>query len=164
MVREKKADVVSYEVIRDTREQRGWVFEPSDRCLGTVVETLKTGDYTLRGFEDAFCLERKRNVAELSTNLTHTDNWSAFKRELERLEAFRFPFLICEFSLEDLMRFPEGSGIPQARWASLRVKPAFLLKRIHEIHFRFKPQIIFAGGHGKEVASSLFKRMSEYAI
>jgi hypothetical protein len=37
---------MGYMVIRDTREQDGWEFTPSQNCAGTMDATLKTGDYT----------------------------------------------------------------------------------------------------------------------
>ena len=57
-----KKKIPSYTVIKDTREQRGWIFNKSDRCDGMRVETLKTGDYTLGGFEEMVCVERKFSV------------------------------------------------------------------------------------------------------
>ena len=80
-------------VIRDTREQKtgnGWWFPESSLCAGTVVQTLKSGDYTLEGFEETFVIERKSGTAEIAQNI----NEGRFVRELERLEEFRFPFLL----------------------------------------------------------------------
>src|SRR5688572_9057132 len=65
----KSASPPLYTVIRDTREQKGWIFEANAYCEGTVIETMKTGDYTLRGLEDRFVVERKRNVAEFAQNI-----------------------------------------------------------------------------------------------
>ena len=48
-----------YTVIKDTREQNGWSFSQYDKCAGMEIGTLHTGDYTLRGFEDVICIERK---------------------------------------------------------------------------------------------------------
>lgn len=142
-----------FEVIKDTREQQGWEFH------GMSVETLKTGDYTLRGYEDVLAIERKGCISELASNLS--TKWTTFEKELVRLEDFPHPFIICEFTLDDLMMFPHGSGIPKYRWSSMRIRAPFLLKRLLEIEVRFKVKIIFAGKHGKEVVSSLFKRIVE---
>lgn len=146
-----------YRVIRDTREQRGWHFDESSSCLGTVVGTLRTGDYTIEGYEKTFVIERKGSTGEVAQNILQ----SRFERELERLEGFALPFLICEFTLDDVMRFPHNSGIPRPRWPKIRITPHFLLKRLVEFQVKYKTKFIFAGLHGKEYASSLFKRITE---
>ncbi len=46
-------EIPRFTVVRDTREQRGWEFPTKGRCLGTVVETMKEGDYTLQGTSPA---------------------------------------------------------------------------------------------------------------
>lgn len=150
-----------FQVIRDTREQEkgdGWWFPATDRCEGTVVETLKTGDYTLAGLPaNYFVIERKSGIAEVAGNITE----QRFKRELERLEEFQFPFLIIEATLEDVVRFPEGSGIPESKWPDLRVSAQFILKVLTEYHLRYKTRIIMAGKSGFVQASSLLKRIHE---
>lgn len=153
---------VKYEVIRDTREQKnqGWFFEPGPSCTGTVIQKLDTGDYTLQGYEDIVAIERKRSTSELATNL----NEARFVRELERLEAFQLPFIVCEFTLDDVFAFPENSGIPREKWSELKVTPQFLLRRINELVVKYKTRFIFAGNteHAKAFVSSLFKRVVEH--
>lgn len=92
-----------YTVIRDTREQRGWNFDASDRCLGTQIGTLKTGDYSLLGFEDQFVIERKGSPAELATNLFQ----KRFHAELARLDKFKHAYLFLEFGMEHVINFPQ---------------------------------------------------------
>ena len=62
-----------FTVIKDTREQDGWTFERFDTryhtCTGMVLQKLETGDYSLKGMENIFCIERKGSVAELAQNL-----------------------------------------------------------------------------------------------
>lgn len=150
-----------YKVLRDTREKEnhGWVFPVGSHCVGTHEKTLKTGDYTLEGFEDTFVIERKGSVAEFSTNLTQP----RFEKELERLDQFKFAFIVLEFELKDIVKFPVNSGIPEFRWATLRVTPQFLMKRLHEVQLAHRAQLVFAGMWGREYASSLFKRVVENA-
>ena len=59
----------NYTVIQDTREKEGWYFSEYDKCSGMESGTLKTGDYTLRGFEELVCIERKASTSEISQNL-----------------------------------------------------------------------------------------------
>ena len=52
----------AFTIIKDTREQEGYTFEPSSSryhtCNGMVLEKLDTGDYSLKGLEDKICIER----------------------------------------------------------------------------------------------------------
>lgn len=156
----KKTEQVSkYTVIRDTREQKGWHFFSSASCLGTVIKGLKTGDYSLLGLENRFAIERKRNTGEIAMNIVQP----RFERELERLSDFEWPFLIFEFTYEDLVRFPVNSGIPPKRWRGLRVGAKFLEKRLSEMQVKYHLPIIFAGEHGMSAATALFKRVAEHA-
>ncbi len=143
-----------YTVLRDTREQKDfWDFPLSSTCSGTVSQGLKTGDYTLLGYESLLTIERKRNTAEFATNISE----ARFERELQRLEAFTHPYLILEFSYEDMLSFPRNSGIPAKLWPKLKVGPGYLLKRYAEIDTDYKTKIILAGNRGAEWASLIFR-------
>lgn len=151
--------MAKFAAIKDTREQTGWHFPPSSSCEGTTVKTLKTGDYTIRGFEKDFVVERKGSTSEWSQNLLQ----ARFERELDRLDDFAHPFIILEFSMSDLLRFPVNSGIPPFKWKYLKVTGEFLLKRTLEIQLKHKAQMIFAGSDGFQVCWSLFKRVQDAA-
>jgi hypothetical protein len=146
-----KKNETAYAVLVDTREQIPWEFP------GSRPATLKTGDYTLEGFETSLCVERKRNTGEIAANLTQ----DRFERELGRMDEFPFSFVVCEFTLADLLAFPRNSGIPPHRWKWVRLTPQFLLKRVMELQLAFKARWVFAGDHGRAYASSLFKRIVE---
>lgn len=150
-----------YTVIRDTREQEGngWIFPESDFCSGTIDRTMKSGDYTLEGFEDVLAIERKRSTGELSKNVYE----KRFERELERLEDIKHSFLFFEFNLEDVISFPFNSGIPKYKWGRLRVTSQFMLKKIMEWQVRYKTKILFVGKKGMATAGCLFKRVIEDA-
>lgn len=94
----------NYTVIKDTREQDGWFFSQYDKCNGTELGTLHTGDYTLKGFEDVVCIERKASVSELANNLGKKKK--AFYNEMQRIKDFPFKFLLFEFSFSDLAEYP----------------------------------------------------------
>lgn len=154
-----------YRVLRDTGEKKGkgWKFNKSEHCSGTVLKNLYTADYSLDGFYDnkLFAIERKGSIAEFAANLTNKEKWDDFKQELERLEEFRHPYLVLEFDLSRLMQYPVGSGIPPYLWKTLRVKAPFLQRRVHEIELQFKTRVCFWGTGAKEHVLSLFKRMIE---
>ncbi len=149
-----------YTVIRDTREKKrkGWMFSAGGIIAGTVTDILKTGDYTLEGLEKKIVIERKASTSEFATNI----NEERFDDELERMSSFEHPFLVLEFSMDDIINFPVGSGIPAYLWPKLKVTSHYMLKRLLEYQLKYKPQIILAGrDNGKEVAMSLFKRIAE---
>lgn len=154
-----------YTVLRDTCEQKGhgWQFEPTERCAGTVLRNLYTADYSLEGYYDnnLLAIERKGSVVELVGNLTRKEKWPAFQDELARLDAFRWPFIVCEFPFALLAHYPSGSGLPYSVWKQIRVKPELLLKRIAEIELAHKARWVWAGPNAKEYVSSVFKRVVE---
>jgi len=147
-----------YKVIKDTREQLGWEFNPSPSCEGMTIATLKTGDYSLEGFEDKFVIERKGDLSEFSMNITQ----KRFHSELERLESFELPFVILEFTMEDIYKFPQSTQIPPSKYKFIKITPQFIVKALLDIEVQFKTKIILAGKFGREVASSLFKRVCEH--
>lgn len=101
----------SYTVIRDTREQQGYFFKKFNTCNGTVQRKLETGDYSILGMEDKVCIERKASVSEIALNLGKGKY--AFYNEVERMREYEHKFIVCEFSMEDVMKFPEGAKIPK---------------------------------------------------
>lgn len=149
----------TFKVIKDTREQQGWDFPKGSTCLGTTVKKLPTGDYTIEGAEKQIIIERKGSTGEFAKNV----NEKRFTQELERLELYTHPFIICEFSMDDILMFPNNSGIPKSRWSGLRVTSDYILKRMLEMQLQYKVKFILTGkAGGYKVAWSLFKRFVEY--
>jgi ERCC4-type nuclease len=149
-----------YIVIRDTREKsgQGWSFAASSSCGGTRISTMKTGDYTLEGFENLVCVERKGSIAEFAGNLGQP----RFRKELDRMASFKHCVVVLEFNMDDIMMWPQGSGIPKSRQQYMRINKHYILKKFWELQ-RDYPHIsfLFVGRHGKDVVSSLFKRIVE---
>ncbi len=158
-----KAD--KFTILRDTSEKTGYIFSPSKYCAGTIERNLYTGDYSMEGYYDEkiVCVERKGSVAELAGNLTNKEKWEDFEDELCRLESFRFPFLVLEFSLAQLRAFPIGSGIPKSRWKRMRIRGPYLEKLLCAIELKYKTRVVFAGNPecAKDYVLCLFKRVVE---
>ncbi len=131
---------------------------PSEDCEGMVVGTLPTGDYSLPGLENEFAIERKGSSGEFAQNIVQ----ERFKDELLRLDSFRFPFLVLEFSMDDIMRFPENSGVPKSKWHELRIKPNFILSCLLSIETKYKTKVVLAGKYGMNTAQYLFKKMADH--
>lgn len=147
-----------YTVLRDTREQQGWQFPASVSCAGTIDKKLPTGDYSLDGFEHLLCIERKGAIAEFGKNIVQ----ARFERELVRLAKFRYAFIICEFDIEDIFQWPESTGLPPETTAEFRINKFFILKKLIEYYVKYPSiRILFVGNRGRDVVSSIFKRVVE---
>ena len=123
-------DIPYFTVIRDSREKpkNGWWFPAEGRCAGTVVATLKTGDYSIEGLTDAVTIERKASAVEFAANLfVESDR---FRRELERMESFRFAVVACEFPLIELAEYPERSQLGNSIKRRLKIRGPQLMKRL----------------------------------
>lgn len=162
-----KAEQGKYTVLRDTNEQAGygWSFEANDRCAGTTPFNMYTGDYSLDGYyqNKAFVIERKSSAPEVVGCITQKEKWDDFRQELERLEEYRLPFVICEFPLSHIETYPHNCGLPLHVQKRIKMRPQFLLMRLEEIWVKYKTRWIFAGtpGLARDVASGLFKRVVE---
>ena len=82
-------------IIIDTREQAPFTFAN----LPSEPGTLDAGDYSVRGLEHLVAVERK-SVDDLLACVGRERG--RFKRELQRLRAYRFRLLIVEASAADL--------------------------------------------------------------
>lgn len=151
-----------YTIIKDTREKEGYYFNPYENCRGVIDQKLDTGDYTIMGLEDKLCIERKASVAELAINLGK-DKYR-FMREIERMQNFPFKFIILEFSLEDLMNFPNGSDIPEEKWSSMRITNKYILKMLIEFQMYNNIHVLFCGNrkNAKLAVNSILKRVNEH--
>jgi len=80
----------------DTREQAPLKFTR----LQAVERALFTGDYSIKGLEDQFAVERK-SIDDL-VNCCLSSNRDRFEHELHRLRGYRFKRLLVVGSREDI--------------------------------------------------------------
>ena len=132
---------MKYVILKDTREKNGWDFNSSNKCLAVARWGLKTGDYTIRGLEKDLVIERKASTGELAMNLGKKRK--AFEAEMERMSKFRWKYIICEFSIDDLMSFPENSGIPEKQLQYVRMNGKFMWRKLCEYQENFGVQVVF---------------------
>jgi ERCC4-type nuclease len=163
--KKSEKDWTTYTVIKDTREQKGHSFgyNRRDRCVGTEVTKLDTGDYSLKGLEDKLCIERKASVEELAGNLGVSRK--TFYREIDRMVLIPHRFLLFEFDFEDIIDFPnhKGSRIPEHKKATVFIRANFILKCITEFQAEYGIPVIFCGNkdNAKIMMTSLFKRFAD---
>ncbi len=144
-----------FTIIIDTREQIPWEFGYHN----TAKMKLDTGDYSIQGYEHIIAIERKKSVSELATNLSE----SRFKDVLERLSKIKHPYMVFEFDIDEVYRFPVGSDIPKRLWDKLRISGNYIVKRLIEIQLEHNIQIIFCGdaSNAERYTVSLMKRIYE---
>ncbi len=126
-------------IVIDSREQRAWQFEN----LPSEPGTLDTGDYSVKGLEHLIAVERKSLDDLLACIGRERDR---FKRELQRLRAYRFRALIIEASYSDLER---------GEWRS-QLKPSAVLGSLAAWTAQFELPIWLVGDH--ESAARLAER------
>lgn len=150
-----------YTVIKDTREQNGYYFPTNYICAGCVNHKLDTGDYTIKGLEDKLCIERKGCVEELAINLGHKKY--PFMREIERMTKFPHKFIVLEFSLEDLLKFPEDTRIPVKQQEALKITGRYMIKCLIEFQLYENINVLFCGDKFNAFVAvcSIMKRVNE---
>ncbi len=121
---------VSPVIVVDTREQEPWSF----RDLPTEPGTLDTGDYSVRGLEHRVAVERKSLDELLACIGRERDR---FKRELQRLRAYRFRCLVVEASYADLER---------GEWRS-KIQPSHVLGSLAAWMAQYSLPVMLAGDH-----------------
>ena len=146
-------------------------FSDYDKCNGMEQGSLKTGDYTLKGFEDMVCIERKFSVEEIATNLGKKKN--AFDAEMKRMQEFPFRYIICEFSMSDLIDYPNSifsDYMKQTRpdyvkqqISKRRITGKYLLRALMEYQTWYGIHVLFCDDKKNAflVANSIFKRLNE---
>jgi ERCC4-type nuclease len=148
-----KKDILS--IIQDTREQRPLDFSKADYCESVIQGTLKTGDYSLKGFEELVCIERKGSVGEVAGNIVQ----KRFFAELERMKQFQYRYIVCEFPFTDIINYPYSSDIPKFKLKYIKVRPPFILKILNSITIDFGVNIVYVNDRKGAVKfiSHLFK-------
>lgn len=144
-----------FTIIIDTREQIPWEFGFHD----TAKKKLDTGDYSIEGLENILAIERKKSVSEIATNLSE----SRFKDVLERLSKIQHPYMVFEFSLDEVYSFPVGSDIPKKMWDKLKISGNYIVKKLIEIQLQYGIQVVFCGDpdNAERFSASIMKRIYE---
>lgn len=122
-------------IIVDTREKTPWKFRNS------IAQKLDTGDYSVLGYEDDICIERKKSVSEIAQNIVDPRFW----REIERMGSIKYRVIICEFSEADVASYP--SQLPWFLRKKARIKGKFILSKIREIVEDFNIEVVYCNNH-----------------
>lgn len=93
-------------IVCDSREQNSLSFH-GFRGVKTVRSGLKTGDYSIQGYEDQITFERK-SVQDLVGTLI--GGHERFLREMERMRAYKVRYILIEHSPEVLYMYCARHG------------------------------------------------------
>lgn len=129
-------------IVIDTREQRPFHFGDTIR---TVRKCLKTGDYSVEGYEGHFAVERK-SIPDLIGTLTAGRD--RFEREMQRMAAFRFRRVIVEGSLRQVLAYVKRIDRDRGR----RVRLNSIIGTIYAFEVRYDVPFIFAARGAGEAA------------
>ena len=114
-------------IIVDSREKTPLQFEHYQ----TKAATLTTGDYSIKGMESSFSIERK-STSDLIGSITY--DRPRFTRELERLRGYSFKRLLIIGSLEQIKAGEYRS----------KATPAAILGSLNALEIRFDIPVVFA--------------------
>lgn len=142
-----------YTIIVDTREQQPWEFSH----YTTATKKLDTGDYSIEGLENIIAIERKKNVSEVANNIVEP----RFKDVLDRLKNVKYPFILLEFNLKDVLIYPIGSTVPKHMWDKLKISSTFILKHITDWELEHNIKVFFCGSptNAERLATYLFNKI-----
>ena len=145
----------SFTIIVDTREQLPWEFDGH----ATSSRKLDTGDYSIEGLENIFCIERKRSVSEIANNISE----KRFVDVLDRMSQFSHKFMLLEFTFNNVLDYPVGSTVPKRVWSSLKINSKYILKYLTTISIKYGVHTIYCGNkdNAETMALSIMKRMFE---
>lgn len=90
-------------IITDTRESNPWTFSTVVPMPDIVYRGLKTGDYSIDGFEDRITVERKSLPDLFGSCGIYRDR---FEAEFERMLSFEYAALVIEADLHTIIKAP----------------------------------------------------------
>ena len=126
-------------IIVDTREQQPWSFDFNE----IAVAKLDTGAYSVAGLEEVLCIERKKSVSEIANNIVE----NRYKDWTKRMSKYKYKFLMLEFDLDDVYRYPRIPDVPKKLWEKIKVSPKFIIKCLIELQVYYNIQVVFCGDH-----------------
>ncbi len=135
-------------IIIDSREQDPLRFA----TLPSEEGSLYTGDYSIKGLEHIFAVERKSipDLVACCCNKSGTENRARFERELTRMRGFRFAVVVVVGTVEDIKNHNYRSKTnPNSVMGSL-----YRWTTYYNLNIRFIPT--------REKAARLIEKWAEY--
>ena len=118
-------------LVVDTREQDN-LFRHPPKGLLTIRDTLRAGDYSCRGFENAISIERK-NLLDFYGSIGNGRD--RFKRELELLKNYQWAAIVIE---------ADESTVLSANSIYTQMHPSAVKQTLVSIELRYRVGIYYA--------------------
>lgn len=141
-----------FEVLQDQRENYPWSFEIEEKeqgkftCTGTTVKQLKTGDYTIKGFEHKLSIEKKSGIYEIANNFLTKKTRERFIREMERMKDIDYKYILIEGNIDkDKLKL----GIPKSKYGP---PMSVVVKWLMQISIKYNVHVMFVGDCGPKIA------------
>jgi len=132
-----------YIIIVDSREQKPYFTK------NVEVAGLKTGDYSIKGYEDRIAIERK-SIADLFGTLGKGNK--RFKKELERSRSLEYFAIIIDGTFRQVRDkdFPDSYRT--------KMKGFVILKILFTLIVKYKVHVFFGGDRkqSKSIVKQLF--------
>jgi len=148
----------SFTIIMDDREKKAW-----DLPYKIERKRLKTGDYTIRGFEKVIAIEKKSGLVELLNDLANGYR-PTFERFLKRLSKYPVKVIIVEDTLSELSINRALMYIRKKSRGKARLTSRTIYYWCSDIVLKYNIPIIFVGKRAKfDLISEVFRAAYEKA-
>lgn len=134
-------DKKEFTVVIDSREQQPYKFE------NAITKSLKTGDYSILGFEDRITVERKTKE-DAYTSLGAER--ARFEKELVRLSQYDYSAIVIESNLADFLSAP----------AFTKMNPKAAMNSLVSWSVKYKVSVFFASDrtHAKALVYRILEK------
>ena len=150
----------SFTVLVDDREKKAW-----DLPYKIERKRLKTGDYTIKGFEKVIAIEKKSGLIELLNDLANGYR-PTFERFLKRLSKYPVKVIVVEDTLSELSISRALLHIRKKSRGKARLTSRTIYYWVSEIAVKYGIPIVFVGKRAKmdllpEVFRAAFEKANE---
>ena len=150
-------------LIIDTKERElQWDFDGDNDFLDIKHYKMKTGDYTLEGYEHLITIERKASPDELFANFGDAKVKARLHREARRMVKMPHKFVIVECTLDEIAS-PASYYVNRAKRnrQSPFMPPAVVIQNLNSFMLDYDIHVIFAGLKGKSIAKKILLGLHE---
>lgn len=149
-----------FTILIDDREKKPW-----DLSYKIERKRLKTGDYSIKGFEKKIAIEKKSGLIELLNDLTAKYR-PTFERFLKRLSKYPVKCIVVEDTLSELSVSRALMHVKKKSRGKARLTSKSIYYWVAEISTKYGIPVVFVGKASKmyllpEVFRAAFEKANE---